>query len=182
VDVSDELDKASFANRNSAISRSMRYFGLRIDTVPKWEPYDWRGFQAETAFLDQFDKRNRCLDSYFWHLNASAAKKDQSNEDAEDANFYRTDPRIMEANETCFQQINGDADISQREQAVRELVADLNSIADTDMDSIQNMNNFNSFDQQRAKEEIAYRKALKAWLNSLGDNVALESSLPRSNN
>jgi hypothetical protein len=61
---SDELDKASFASRNSAISGSMRYFGFRIDNVPKWEPYDWRGFQNETAFLEQFDKRSRCLDCY----------------------------------------------------------------------------------------------------------------------
>ena len=182
VDVSDELDKASFASRNSAISGSMRYFGFRLDNVPGWEAYDWRGFQAETAFLDQFDKRNRCLDSYFSLLNASASKKDQSNEDTEDANLFRTDPRIMKAIETCFQQITGDADISQRDQAVRELVADLNAITDTDMDAIQNPNNFYSFDRQRAKEEIAYRKALKTWLNTLGDNVNLESSLPRTNN
>jgi hypothetical protein len=54
VDNTDELDKASFANRASAIHSSMRYFGLRIDTVSDWVPIDWARFQTETIFLDQF--------------------------------------------------------------------------------------------------------------------------------
>ena len=42
VDVSNDLDKASFASRSSAISGTMRYFGLRLDTVSEWVPIDWR--------------------------------------------------------------------------------------------------------------------------------------------
>ena len=64
VDNSDELDKASFASRDSAIRGDMRYFGLRVDNVPSWEELDWKNFQGETAFLDKFDMRSRCLDSF----------------------------------------------------------------------------------------------------------------------
>ena len=63
VDVTDALDKASFASRNSAISGSMRYFALRLDTVSTWLPIDSRRFQNETTFLDQFHEQSRRLDA-----------------------------------------------------------------------------------------------------------------------
>jgi hypothetical protein len=49
------------------------------------------------------------------------------------------------------------------------------------MDAIQNPNSFYSFDRQRAKDEIAYRKALKTELDSIGKNVSRLGSLPRTN-
>jgi cytochrome c556 len=171
VDVTNALDKASFANRNSAISHSMRYFGMRVDTVPKWEPYDWRTFQTETAFLDQFDKRNHALDSY---LNAP---NDNKPEDI----LWQNDEKIMKANSEFFAQATG-ADIAQQLDADKIMWSEFNDIANTDMDTIQNSNNFYSFDQQRAKDEIAYRKAIIAELNQVSDNVSRLGSLPRSNN
>jgi S1-C subfamily serine protease len=171
VDVSDELDKASFASRNSAISGSMRYFGLRLDTVSAWVPVDSQRFQVESAFLDQFDKRSRCLDCYI------NAPDDNKPEDT----LWQDDPKIVKANNDCFDQRSG-ADTSQQMDAITVLWSEISDIADTDMDAIQNPSNFYSFDQQRAKDEIAYRKALKTELNEINNNVSRLGGLPRSNN
>jgi hypothetical protein len=168
----DDLDKTSFASRNSAISGSMRYFGLRIDTVPKWEPYDLQRFQGETAFLEQFDHRSRCLDSY---LNTPNDNKPESI-------LYLEDAQIVKANTAYVDQLNGGGDTSQKLEALREWMGDLNSLADADMDTIQQTDIFYTFDQQRAKDELAYRKALKKELDEMGNNVSRESSLPRTNN
>jgi hypothetical protein len=171
VDTTDELDKASFANRNSAISRSMRYFGLRLDTVPGWETYDWRNFQNETAFLDQFDKRSRCLDCF---LNAPDDNKP-------DDIVWREDDKIVKANSEFFDQSTG-ADTGQQLDADKIMWSEITDIANTDMDAIQNPNNFYSFDRQRAKDEIAYRKAIIAELAQINSDVSRMGSLPRTNN
>jgi hypothetical protein len=171
VDISDELDKISFANHNSAITQSMRYFGFRLDNVPSWEPYDWQRFQNETAFLDQFDQRSRCLYSF---LNATVNK-------STDDTLYQTDEKIMKAINNCSDE-STDAAVSQRIEALRVLVSDLHDVADIDMDTIQNPSNFYSFDQQRAKDEITYRKALRDYLDSLSDNVDRLGDLPHTTN
>jgi hypothetical protein len=171
VDTSDAVDKASFANRNSAIGHSMRYFGFRIDNVPSWEPYDWGRFQNETAFLDQFDLRSRCLDSY---LNAP-------NDNKPEDTLWQKDDKIVKANSGYFDQANG-ADIAQQVDAARLMWGEISGLADTDMEAIQNPDNFYSFDRQRAKEEIAYRKALKVELDQINNNVSRLGSLPRTNN
>jgi hypothetical protein len=170
VDTSDELDKVSFANRGSAIGRSMRYFGLRFDTVPNWEVYDPRRFQNETAFLDQFDKRSRCLDCY---LNAPDDNKPEDT-------LWREDRDISKANNDFFQQASG-ADTSQQMDADRVMWAEFNDMAEADMAAMQNPGNFYSFDQQRAADEVAYRKAIRAELADINNNVSRLGSLPRSN-
>jgi len=171
VDTTDALDKASFANRNSAISHSMRYFGFRIDNVPGWETYDWRRFQNETVFLDQFDLRSQCLDSF---LNAP-------NDNKPEDNLWQKDEKIVKANSGFFEQASG-ADTGQQMDADRVMWGEISDLATTDMDSIQNPNNFYSFDRQRAKDEIAYRKALGAELEKISANVSQLGSLPRTNN
>jgi S1-C subfamily serine protease len=168
----DDLDKTSFASRNSAIAGSIRYFGLRIDTVPKWEPYDLQRFQGETAFLEQFNHRSRCLDSY---LNTPNDNKPESV-------LYLEDAQIVKANTAYVDQLNGGGDTSQKLEALREWMGDLNSLADADMDTVQQTDIFYTFDQQRAKDELAYRKALKKELDEMGNNVSRESSVPRTNN
>ena len=171
VDTSDAVDKASFANRASAIGRSMRYFGLRLDNVPGWEAYDWRRFLNETAFLDQFDLRSRCLDCYI------NAPDDNTPEDT----LWQKDDKIVQANSGYFDQANG-ADTEQKLDAARVMWSSISDIAGTDMDAIQDPNNFYSFDRQRAKDETAYRKALKAELDQINTNVTRLGSLPRTNN
>jgi S1-C subfamily serine protease len=171
IDVSNGVDQASFQSRNSAIAGTMRYFGLRMDNVPGWEAYDWNRLQTETAFLDQFDKRSRCLDSY---LNAP---DDNKPEDI----VYREDDKIMKANNDYFSHANG-GDSSQRMDALREWQSDLANLVSADMEAIQNPNNFYAFDQLRAKDEIAYRNALKAELDGIGDDVSRIAGMARKNN
>jgi hypothetical protein len=186
VDVSNEIDKTSFASHKSAIHGSMRYFGLRFDTVPNWEPYDWNHFQGETAFLDQFDKQSRSLASYLIAVEAadkeSHKKKKAGNKDTDDpdANLYLSDEKIVKALHILNEQISG-ADKEQQLDAITQFVSTLTDIADTGMSAIQNLGNFYSFDQQRAKDEIAYRKALKTELKTIGNDVGWLNSLPRTN-
>jgi hypothetical protein len=170
VDLTDALDKASFASRSSAISNSMRYFGLRLDTVPAWLPIDPRRFQTESAFLDNFDQRNKALDSY---LNAP---DDDKPEDV----VWRKDDKIVQANNEYFQQAAG-ADISQRVDTDRIMWSEFSDIAALDMTAIQNPNNFYPFDRERAQNAAAYRKALQSELSDINANVSRLGSLPRSN-
>jgi S1-C subfamily serine protease len=183
VDVSDEIDKTSFASPNSAIRNSLRYFGLRLDTVPKWELYDWKRLQTETAFIDQFDERSCCLDSY---LNAPAThettpekkkhekkKPEKKEPPAQGTQLWLTDPQIVDASNRCLDEISR-AGTSQpkRMVAIRKLLADLENLANSDMASIQNPANFYTFDQQRTPSEVTYRKAILAELAAIGNNVS----------
>jgi S1-C subfamily serine protease len=176
VDVSNDLDKTSFQSRNSAIASSMRYFGLRLDTVPKWESYDPRRFENETAFLEQFDKQSRSLDSY---LNYDPKANGQT-PNAE-AQPYLADDQIMAAHNSFRQRLSG-ADTGDQIEALRKLGFDLDAIAGKDMDKIQNLNNFYSFDQMRARDEIAYRKALIDEIQAFSTDVSRIGSLPQTNN
>jgi hypothetical protein len=183
VETSDEVDKNSFASGNSAIRSSMRYFGLRLDTVPKWEAYDWNNFQIETTFLDQFDARNRCLHSYLYAL-AHDEKKSakQTPEKKQEARLWLTDPQIVKANKDCLEKIS-DAGSSpwKQKNAIKGLLADLKTIANTNLDAIQNPANFYAFELLRTKDEIAYRKALIAELVAIRENVSRMSALlPKS--
>ncbi|HEV3270672.1 MAG TPA: trypsin-like peptidase domain-containing protein [Candidatus Methylacidiphilales bacterium] len=178
----DELDKASFANRNSAISNSVRYFGLRVDTVVAWVPIDSRRFQVETVFLDQFHEQSRRLDAYINTRN-NQPRRFGGRPDNGASKIYLNDVKIMKANDTFIQQASG-ADAAQRADALRGLFFDLQCVADLNMDQIQNPINFYSFDQQRARDEIAYRKALKAEIASLaGDpDGRFTALLPQTDN
>ena len=178
VDTDNALDKSSFANQQSAITGPMRYFGLRLDTVPQWETYDPTRFLSETTFLEQFHQQSRCLDSY---LNSSdktdnAASSSGDDSDHPNSRLYLTDAKIVKADDQFYQQAGG-GDASQRLDAFRGWVFSLDSIADSNIEPIQNMSNFYSFDQQRAREEIAYRKSLKAELDSFGDDISRVQSL-----
>ena len=171
VDLSNDLDKTSFSSRNSAITSSVRYFGMRVDTVPKWEPMDLRQFENETTFLDNFDAQSQRLDSF---LNSKGGT------DA-DAKLYETDDHIMTAARAFHDQLSG-SDTSQQLDALRQLGFALGSVADRDVQSLQNMGNFYSFDQQRARRELSYRTALKSEIQDFTSNVNRISDLPRSNN
>jgi len=172
VDTSNALDKASFASRSSAIGHSMRYFGMRLDTVPAWETFDDRRFQNETAFLDQFDHRSRCLDCY---LNAP---NDTKPEDS----LWREDREIVKDNDEFFAQAGGGADTAQQVNADRIMWSEFNDLASADMLAISAPANFYSFDRQRAADEAAYRKAIQAELKEINNNVSRLGSLPRTNN
>jgi S1-C subfamily serine protease len=180
VDLSDDLDKTSFSNRNSAIAGKMRYFALRLDTVTQWVDVDARAFAVETSFLERFEQQSERLDAY---LNRSDSNNtnSQASSGQDDAKIYLQDDKIMRAdNNYASNASNGDTE--QHIEALRNLLFDLQGVADTDVDKIQNMNNFYSFDQERAHDELDYRKALKSELDSIGNNIERLGSLPRSNN
>jgi len=172
VDTSNDLDKASFASKNSAITGAMRYFGLRLDTVPKWEPYDWNRFLAETTFLKNFHEHSRCLDSFLNGADYQAAKLATSDENGPpDARYWQRNDKLQEVHDN-FHKLATDSDKSQRLDAVREEVIDLDGFADADLPAIQNPNNFYSFEAIRAAQEKEYRQALRGEIDKFGDTIS----------
>ena len=174
----DDLDKASFASHDSAISGEMRYFGLRLDTVPQWEAYDPARFQTETTFLEEFHQQSRRIDSY---LNSSektdsAASKRNDDNARPDSKLYLSDDKIVKAHDAFLQQANG-GDASQRLDAFRGWLFALDGIAETNVTQIQAPDNFYQFDRQRARQELSYRKALEKELDSFGDDISRAESL-----
>jgi S1-C subfamily serine protease len=197
VDNADALDKASFASRDSAIRGGMRYFGLRVDNVPSWEDLDWKNFQDETAFLDKFDLRSRCLDSFLNSPTTTQAqpgkkkKKKQKQEAAPTpapadnsdlARLWLQDSALVKANDQFDDQTSGSADTAQQLDALRELLGNIVYAANADVTTVQNANNFYSYDRVRAKEELAYRQALLDELNGISNNIDRLGHLPRTNN
>jgi S1-C subfamily serine protease len=172
VDTGDELDKASFASHDSAITAGMRYFGLRLDTVPQWETYVWQNFENETEFLREFHERSKCLDSY---LNTA------NNDTTEWGLYYLKDDKVKMANDQAGDMANG-GDTSQRMEAERDLIFSLDGVADSNMDQIQVSGNFYPYDQQRARDEIEYRQALKKEISGMTSDVNRISGLARLSN
>jgi len=172
VDASDSLDQASFQNRNSAITGTMRYFGLRLDNVTNWQNFTWQRFENETQFLRQFHERSMCLDSY---LNTGI------NDTSDWGTYYAKDDKIKETNEAIATMDEG-SDSGARIDTARNLVFSLGGIADSDMEQIQQPSNFYSFDATRARDEIAYRQWLKREIDQMGDNVERLGGLARRAN
>ena len=85
----------------------------------------------------------------------------------------------MKANNQFDDQTSGSADTAQQLDALRELLGNIVYAANADVGTIQNANNFYSFDRQRAKEEMAYRQALIDELNRISSNVDRLGHLPR---
>jgi hypothetical protein len=172
VRMTNELDKASYENKNSAISGTMRYFGLRLDTVPRWEAYDWNQFLNETKFIADFHDVSRCLDSYMNGARYERAQVATTDEyGPPNAQYYTKNQKLQEAHDN-YHRMTSDADESQKLDAGREIVMDLEGIAGADMQTIQNPNNFYSFDQLRAQQEIKYRQALAKEIESAGDKIS----------
>ena len=172
VDTSNALDKASFENKNSAIAGAMRYFALRIDTVPQWETLDWNRFLNETTFLKNFHQQSRCLDSYMNGARYESAHLSTTDENGPpDSRYFLRNEKIATAKEN-FHKFSTDADSSQRLDAGRELIMTLEGVANEDMDAIQNPTNFYAFNQLRAQHEIKYRKALVGEIEKMGDKMS----------
>jgi len=169
----DALDRASLANSKSAIAGSMRYFGLRIDTVPKWETYNLNQFLAESIFFHNFHETSRSIDSVLNGTRYERANVPVSNgdEDYPSSHYYMRNDRIKALMDD-YHQRTADYDKSQQMDAGRELVSDLQDIANADMDVIQRPGNFYGYDQTRAKMEIEYRNALKKELDNMDDHLS----------
>jgi hypothetical protein len=183
VDVSNTLAMAWTANPAPGSAGIIPYFGLRLNGIQGWETYDGARFLAETLFLKQFHQDTRCLDSYLNGRDPSPRRRrwQNDNEDrgAPDTQYFLNNLKLREANDTYQQAANG-GDENQRLDAARELLFDLESVANTDMDTLQEMNNLYAFDQVWAQEELAYRNALKKELDDLGSNIFQLDNIARS--
>ena len=173
VKMTNELDLASYSNSKSAITGTMRYFGFRLDSVPKWETYDWNRFLDETTFLKQFHLESRYLDSF---LNGSRYEKarlitENSNDEPPNSHFFLQNETLRSSFDD-FHQSLGSADNSQKLDAQRELLMNLQGFANKDMTTIESPGNFYSFDKIRAKEEIVYRNALKSELDAFENKMS----------
>ena len=171
VDTTNALDKASFSNRNSAINGEMRYFGMRFDSVPRWDAYTWPRFENETTFLTQFHERSKCLDSYLNTPQSGTTEWDL---------YYLKDEKVKAANEQIRDMSNG-ADSSQRLEAWRNLIFNLTSVAETDLKDIQVPANFYAFDQIQARDEAAYRQSLQKEIDGMSNDVSRIGGMARRN-
>jgi hypothetical protein len=174
VDIGDDLDKASFASRNSSIKTSMRYFGLRLDTVPGWEAYDPVIFLNQTTFLENFHQQSLRLDSY---LNPPKA----GDADAASAKLYLNDAKIVKANDALVDRIGAHMDTASNIDILRQFAFDLEAIADQDMTPIQNQGNFYSYEQTLAHDEWVYRQALHKEIESFSSDINRMGGLVRKN-
>ncbi len=175
---------------NQAAAGGTPCFGLPLYGVRAWETYDWSRFQAETVFLKQFHEDTRCLDSY---LNGKR-RHDRSvagDSGPPDSRYYLSNIKIRDAN-ISFQQAapapvpiwsspfhdgdsaiqsSGGSDPNQILDAAKELLFDLQGVADGGVNTLQGQNLY-GFDQIWARKELAYRKALKSELDDLGNNMS----------
>jgi hypothetical protein len=166
----DDLDRSSFANANSAIKGPMRYFGLRLDTVPNWQTYNQGSFVQETLFLKKFHGESRALDAI---LNAShhTTASPTGMEGPPSENDYMANESIRKIAHNWINAAEG----REKETAYQELVWELGTLASGDLDGIKNPDSFYPFDRDEAKYDLAYRTAL------IDEIQTVQSRLNRSN-
>jgi hypothetical protein len=165
----DNFTDQSFADREDERSEANAPVALRFDNVPGWETYTWDRLQNQTMFLAIFHQQTRALDSYLNGNNDEGSK------------LWQSDDKIKSANQSFLQDTVG-GNASQRVEALHALLFELGVIADTDMDQIALPGNFSLFEGKRAQSEMAYRQALKAQIESYGDNVSHFNSVVIRNN
>jgi hypothetical protein len=144
---------------------------VRLDTVAQWDTYTWARFENETEFLSEFHERSKCLDSY---LNTGM------NDQSEWGLYYLKDEKIKEANQEVGDMASG-GDGSERMEAERNLIFNLDAVADIGMIQVQQPTNFYSYDQERARDETGYRQALKKEIDNMSTDVSRIGSLARRN-
>ena len=178
VDLNEIIAKAWSSNPAPGSSGIIPYFGLRLTGVQGWETYDRARFLAETLFLEKFHEDTRSLDSY---LNSKRHRPPGVGNESgpPDSRYYLKNLKLREAEDT-YRQFAGGADQNQRLDAARELLFDLEGVADTDVTMLQGTNDAYSFDRTWTAEELAYRKALKKELDDLSNNLVRLDNIARS--
>jgi hypothetical protein len=180
VDVSDRLAQAWPANPAPGSSSIIPYYGLRVAGVPVWETLDSERFLAETLFLQRFHDNTRYLDSYLNGRRPRGQFGDAANENGPPDNRYFQKNMKLREDQDTYRQEASDADENQRLDAARELLFDLQSFAVADLDTLQGMTGLYSYDQAWAREEIAYRRALKKELDDLSNSINRFDAIARS--
>jgi hypothetical protein len=172
VDLTDGVAKAWTSNPVPGAAGIAPFYGLRLTGVTKWEEIDLSRFLAETQLLKQFHLNTRARDSY---LNG---RKFHIEDGPPDNKFYLGNSTLLDASNTYKQFATG-ADRNQRLEAAQELCSDLLSMADADLPTVQTSALYNC-NQQRALEELAYRKALRAEIEDLSSNIPRLDNIARS--
>ena len=171
VDFTDNIAQAWPANPAPGSAGIIPCFGLRLSGVQGWETYDPARFLAETLFLKQFHDDTLGLDSY---LNSPPPDLESDYGNAGPPPpaklFFTNNPKITAACNT-YKQSTNDADQGQQLDSARELLFDLNNIADTDMDTLQKTTELYAYDRKWAQEELAYRVAIKKELDDMSNNL-----------
>jgi len=170
IDLSGELAQAWPANPPPGSARIIPYFGLSLTGVSGWEKYDTSRFLSETLFLKQFHETTRSLDS-FLNGRRRRSRIGAENDGPPDTRYFLNNVKLHKASDS-YKQLAGGADESQRLEATRELLVDLQSVADSDRATLQGMTNLYTYDQNWAREELTYRKALKKELDDLSNNLS----------
>jgi len=162
----DLMDQASRANPNSAITSDIRYFGLRLDTVPQWQPYTLDQFTVQANFLENFHENSVCLDSIF--NGARYEKSGMTSKGAPDSKYFMHNSELAAK---IIPHMIDDPEHAAYIEDVRVAILDLIQFGQRDLDSVQNSNNFYSFEWKRAQEEAAYRKALLKEAQAVNDKI-----------
>ena len=169
VNLTSGLTAAWPENLLPGLPASILYVGLRFDNVAVWETYDPARFLAETLFLSQFHLGTRYLDSY---LNGQKTRGPGKGDlAAPDDKFFLNSDSIKGANDR-YRQMAGGGDRNQRYESGRELLFTLGNLADNDLARLQALNSPYTYDQTQAREELAYRQAIKKQLDNFGNNPA----------
>lgn len=167
---STNFNDENFTERDAANLGSIGGYGLRFDNVPAWETCDAAQLQVQALFLAQFHQRSRALDAYI-----------NGNGEYGSTRLWKADSKLKSANDTFLQDASGGA-TAQRTQALQALLFELGVAADADMDQIQQPQNFYGYEREQARDEVAYRKALKAQLDQYGSDATRFSSVASQNN
>ncbi len=161
VNTGNDLDKASFNSQNSAITGKFRYFGFRIDSVPKWDVYDWNQFLAESQKIDAFHDRTRALHSYLSGKNGSGGS---------DNTYFNQDDQVRQAHLEFRSKLqHGGGSDASRTRAVGDLLVALKNLADAQVDDLQR-GQFYGYNQSRAQDELEYRKWLQDQIDKITDS------------
>jgi hypothetical protein len=170
VDIANELDHSSFVNANSAIVKSMRYFGLRLDTVPQWELLNRTRYLAETALLEAFEKRSESMISFL--MDGPMSKGSNKNRADMMPVFLGDEPLVKAYAAYSQQAAAAGKDKDKKMKAAEELVHTLTGLADIDLPAIQKQH-FYAFDQLRADEDITEREAVKKGLSMIDASIQI---------
>jgi hypothetical protein len=178
IDLTDGIAQAWQGNPAPDSDSIIPYYGLLLRDVAGWEPLDLAQFNSESSLLQNFHDTTRCLDSY---LNGRHRRPNapQLTGGPPDSKYYTQNAQLAAASDS-YHKLANDADPDQSLDAARELLSDLQTVANADVDRLGSTNLAHAFDRRRAQEELAYRKALKAELDNLADNIPRLNAIAQS--
>ncbi|MEJ0000286.1 MAG: hypothetical protein WDO13_14640 [Verrucomicrobiota bacterium] len=177
VDLTEGIARAWPGNPAPGSARIIPFYGLRLAGVSGWEALDWDRYQRETSVLHDFHETTRSLDSF---LNGRRRRHGTADPDGPPDNHdFTANAAIVAASQNYHKTVAG-ADRMESLDAARELLFDLVSVAGADLAPLQDAGAFSPCNQAQVREELAYRRALRAELDALSDNIPRLDGIARS--